>query len=211
MAPLTTHQGVIPLILAAGAGSRMGRPKALLDFDGKCCLELILEAVRGLLTPIVVLGAAREAIRERVDLGAAHVAVNETWERGQTSSLKTGLSFLPPAASAFLLFPMDFPLVTANEVGRVVDAFVRCEDPDKALFIPAHGARHGHPVLCRREIAREFLALPDDGPARSVTKSDPRRICYVDFEQSYVITDMDTPEEYAACLEAYRSRATRRD
>jgi CTP:molybdopterin cytidylyltransferase MocA len=184
----------------------MGRPKALLDFDGKCCLELVLEAVRGLLTPIVVLGAAREEIQERVELDSVHVVVNEKWESGRTSSLKAGLACLPADTAAFLLYPVDFPLVTAHEVGCVVEAFGRCEDPDKALFIPAYGSRHGHPVLCRWDIAWEFLALPDDEPARSVTKAEPRRICYVDCEQPYVVTDMDTPEEYAACLEAYRSR-----
>jgi molybdenum cofactor cytidylyltransferase len=188
----------------------MGRPKALLDFDGKCCLELVLEAVRGLLTPIVVLGAAREEIQGRVALDSVHVVVNENWERGRTSSLKAGLSCLPPAAAAFLLYPVDFPLVSAHESGCLVEAFVRCEDTDKALFIPAHGARHGHPVLCRREIAREFLALPDGAPARSVTKAEPRRIRYVDFEQPYVLMDMDTPGDYAVCLEAYRSRERRR-
>jgi CTP:molybdopterin cytidylyltransferase MocA len=200
----------VPVILAAGASTRMGRPKALLDFEGKCCLELALEAVRGLRTPIVVLGAAREEIQQRVDLGSAHVAVHEDWQRGQTSSLKAGLSRLPADAVAFLLYPVDFPLVSAQEVGRVVDAFVRCEDPDKALFVPAHGERHGHPVLCRRELAREFLALPDGAPARSVTKADPRRICYVGFETPYVHMDLDTPEDYAACLQAYRSRERKR-
>jgi CTP:molybdopterin cytidylyltransferase MocA len=201
---------VAPIILAAGASTRMGRPKALLDFDGKCCLELVLEAVCGLRTPIVVLGAAREEIQARVELGSVHVVVNEDWQRGQTSSLKAGLSCLPPTAAGFLLYPVDFPLVTGQEVGCVVEAFVRCEDPEKELFIPAHGTRHGHPVLCRRRIAREFLALPGDAPARSVTKADPRRIWYVDCGQPYVHMDLDTPEDYAVCLEAYRSREMRR-
>src|SRR5262249_5759756 len=152
----------------------------------------------------------RNEIRARIGLGSVRVAVNEGWQRGQTSSLKAGLSCLAPDAAAFLLYPVDFPLVTANEVGRVVEAFVRCEDPTKALFIPAHGPRHGHPVLCRREVAREFLALPDDAPARSVTKADPRRIRHVEFERPYVLMDLDTPDDYAACLEAYRSRESGR-
>ena len=42
-----------PIILAAGASTRMGRPKALLDFDGRTCLEIALDAVRGRLVPRV--------------------------------------------------------------------------------------------------------------------------------------------------------------
>jgi molybdenum cofactor cytidylyltransferase len=206
---VASASAITPIILAAGASTRMGRPKALLDFDGKYCLELVLDAVAGLGTPVVVLGAARDEIRRRVNLGSVVVAVNEGWQRGRTSSLKTGLSCLPPDAAGFLLHPVDMPLVAAEEVGRVVEAFLRCEDASKAVFIPAHGGRHGHPVLCRREIAREFLAVSDDVPARSVTKSDPQRIRYVEFDRPHVLLDADTPEEYAACLAVYRSRGTK--
>lgn len=184
----------------------MGRPKALLDFDGKCCLQLVLEAVRGLGAPIAVLGAVREEIQARIDLGSTQVVLNDNWRFGQTSSLKAGLSRLPPDATAFLLYPVDYPLVTTVDVGRLAEALLLSADPEKMIFIPRHGGRNGHPVLCRRALAREFLALPDDGSARSVTKADPQRIHHVDFDQPYLLMDLDTPEDYAACLEAYRSR-----
>jgi molybdenum cofactor cytidylyltransferase len=197
---------VTPVILAAGASTRMGRPKALLDFDGKTALEVALEAVKGLGTPVVVLGAACEEIQSRVKLGSVQMALNEEFERGQTSSLKTGLACLSPSAAAFLFYPVDFPLVSSAEVGRVVDAFVACKDPNKALFIPSYSMQRGHPVLCRADLATEFQALPDDAPARMVINFRPQRIAYVDFDQAYVLMDMDTPEDYAKCLEAYRAR-----
>lgn len=197
---------IVPIILAGGASTRMGRPKALLDFDGRCCLELTLDAVRGLGQPIVVLGAAQDEIRERVDLSHVHVVRNDAWQRGQTSSLKAGLSSLPPAATAFLLDPVDYPLVRVTEVARLVEAFATCEDSVLSVFLPLHAGRSGHPVLCRREIAREFLELPDAAAARSVTKRDSRRIEHVIFDQPYVVTDLDTPEDYAACLDVYRTR-----
>ena len=197
---------VTPVILAAGASTRMGRPKALLDFDGKAALEIALEAVKGLGTPVVVLGAAREDIQGRVKLASVQVALNEEYERGQTSSLKAGLACLSPSAAAFLFYPVDFPLVSSVEVGEVVDAFVRSADANKALFIPSYSMQRGHPVLCRADLAAEFLALPDDAPARTVINFRPQRIRYVNFDQAYVLMDMDTPEDYAKCLEAYRSR-----
>lgn len=202
---------VTPILLAAGASTRMGRPKALLDFDGRTVLELALAAVRGLGTPVVVLGAAREEIQARVPLGSVQVAYNDDWERGQTSSLKAGLSCLAPAAAAFLFHPVDFPLVSQEEVGRLVEAFLGCKDPRKAIFIPSYGMQRGHPVLCRRELAREFLALPDGAPARTVINFRPQRIAYVDYDQAYILMDMDTPQDYARCLEAYRERRRRQD
>lgn len=201
---------VTPLILAAGASTRMGRPKALLEFDGRTALEIALEAVRGLGTPIVVLGACREEIQGRVGLGSVQVALNDDWERGQTSSLKIGLANLSPASAAFLFYPVDFPLVSAEETGRLVGAFLACRDPQKAIFVPSYSLKRGHPVLCRRELASEFLSLSDDAPARAVMNARPQRIAYVDFEQAYILMDMDTPEDYARCLEAYRARARQR-
>ncbi len=202
---------IAPILLAAGASSRMGSPKALLDFDGKACLEIALDAVRGLGGPIVVLGPNREEIRRRVDLGAATVAVNDDVASGQAASLKAALALLPASAAAFLFYPVDFPLVSSDEVGRLVEACVRCSDPEKALFIPSHDLKRGHPVLCRSALAAEFLGLPPGAPARTVINARPSRIAYVTYEQAYILMDMDTPEDYAECLEAYRARERRKD
>jgi CTP:molybdopterin cytidylyltransferase MocA len=202
---------ITPLLLAAGASTRMGRTKALLDFDGRTTLDLALAAVKGLGTPVVVLGAAREEILSRVALGSVQLAINDDWERGQTSSLKAGLACLAPGASAFLFYPVDFPLVSAEEVSRVVDDFFAEKDPSKELFIPSYGMQRGHPVLCRRGVADEFLGLSDEAPARTVINLRPQRVRYVLFDQAYVLMDMDTPEDYTRCLEAYRARERRRN
>jgi len=202
---------ITPVILAAGASTRMGRPKALLDFDGKTCLELALESVCGLGTPVVVLGAAREEIQSRVRLGSVQVALNDDYDRGQTSSLKVGLACLAPSSAAFLLHLVDFPLVSAEEVDALTGAFLRNRDPNKSVFIPSYGMQRGHPVLCRRDLADEFSALPDDAPLRTAINRHPQRILHVDCGQAYVLMDMDTPEDYRKCLEAYRDRERRKN
>ena len=139
---------IVPVILAAGASSRMGRPKALCDFDGRTCIELALDACRqaSLAPPIVVLGFQAATIRRRVRFGNATVVMNEGAERGQTSSLKAGLSALPDHAEAFLLYPVDFPLVCAAELGLLVTAW-RARSSGRRIFIPSHDGRRGHPVL----------------------------------------------------------------
>jgi molybdenum cofactor cytidylyltransferase len=201
---------ITPIILAAGASTRMGRTKALLDFDGKACLELALDAVRGLGTPVVVLGPAREEIQARVALGSVQIALNEDPDTGQTASLKAGLACLAPSAAAFLVYPVDFPLVGADEVDAVVAAFRASRNPQKQVFIPSYGMQRGHPVLCARALADEFAALPGDAPARTVISHRAGRISYVIFEQPYVLMDMDTPADYDKCLDAFRARERQR-
>ncbi len=201
--------GIVPVVLSAGASSRMGRPKALLGFDGKVCLELALEAVRGHDRPIVVLGPDGDAILARVPLDGARVVRNPDVDSGQTSSLRVALASLPAEAEAFFFMPVDHPLVRDVEVARVVDAYRANADPARSIFIPSHCHRRGHPVLCRREIAAEFLGLNPGEPARDVIRRDPGRILHVEDPEAYVLMDMDTPEDYVRCLEVYRARNRR--
>ncbi len=200
---------ITPVILAAGNSSRMGSPKALCDFEGTTCLELVLAATRGVDQPIVVLGAAQEAIQSRVDLSDVVVVVNDDVDSGQTASLKMGLKHLPSSTEGFLLYPVDTPLVTVDDIDVLVSAFRRERDPSKEIFIPSYGLRRGHPVLFRRSLAEEFISLRSDAPARSVLNVRPQRIRHVDFQDPYVLMDMDTPEDYDRCLGLYRTRKRR--
>jgi CTP:molybdopterin cytidylyltransferase MocA len=193
---------VVPIVLAAGASSRMGRPKALLDFDGRCALELVLDAVGSLAPPIVVLGPNRAEVEARVRLD--RVAVNPDPASGQTASLRAGLALLPADAEAFLFLPVDVALVTRAHVARLLAAY-RAE-AEKSVFVPSHAGRRGHPVLCRRGIAGELLALPAGAPAREAVLRDPGRVAHVVFDDAYTLMDMDSPADYEAALAAWRSR-----
>jgi len=201
---------LVPIVLAAGASSRMGKPKALLDFDGRTALQLVLEAVRGFAKPIVVLGPNHQDIRARMALGHVRVMLNLDVDSGQTASLKAALAILPGDMEAFFFMPVDFPLVTAGDVARLVEAYRAEADPAKSIFIPAHGVKRGHPGLCRHELAAEFLALPAGGSARDVGNRVSSRVAHVIYPEAYVLMDMDTPEDYVRCLEAYRARNARK-
>jgi molybdenum cofactor cytidylyltransferase len=198
-----------PIILAAGASRRMGRPKALLEFDGRRCLELALEAVAGQGTPIVVLGPNQREIRAAVPLERVRVGYNLDVESGQTASLKAGLALLPADVEAFFFMPVDLPLLTPADIARLVDAWRSNRDPLKSIFIPSHQMKRGHPVLCRRDLAAEILSLPPGSPVREWINRDPRRVGYVLSPEAYVLMDMDTPEDYVRCLGAYRARNSR--
>ncbi len=180
------------MVLAAGASTRMGRPKALLDFDGRRAIDLVLDACTGLGAPIIVVG------RDTFEARGTMIA-NRDWERGQTSSLKAGLRALPSDAKAFLLFPVDYALVTADDVRAIVAAW-----RNQPLVVPSRDMRRGHPVLVSASLRDELLALPDTASAREVFhRYEP---AYVTAVSAYVLMDLDTPEDYARALDLYRSR-----
>jgi molybdenum cofactor cytidylyltransferase len=196
---------IVPLVLAAGDSLRMQRPKALLDFGGRTAIELVLGASReaGLAPAVVVLGRDAEAIRPRLPAGT-RVVVNPDPGRGRTSSIRAGLEAIEAAgapADAFLLHPVDSPLVEAQTIARLV-----AESRDgAAIAVPVYEGRRGHPALFRRAVFAEFLALGDDEPAHRVVRRDPDRVREVPVEDEAVVRRLDTPEEYQAALAAWRA------
>ncbi|WP_242624316.1 nucleotidyltransferase family protein [Micromonospora kangleipakensis] len=139
---------VAGLVLAAGAGRRYGRPKALVNLDGRLLVERAVAAARdGGCRPLVtVLGAEAAAVRDRADLTDTIVIDNREWATGMGSSLRAGLAALQPTeAVAVVVLLVDMPGVTPEAVRRLAELAT----PD-SLAMAGYGADRGHPVLLGR-------------------------------------------------------------
>jgi molybdenum cofactor cytidylyltransferase len=191
------------IILAAGASSRMGTPKALLDYQGETFLGRLIRMLGVVCDPvIVVLGYHAGEIRAGATRGLARFVVNPDPSRGQLSSLKTGLAEVPSTAEGFLFVPVDCPAAEPETIQRIVDAFHSADKP--LLVIPSHEGRRGHPVCARRELMAEFLALPAEGQAKEVVHRHADRTHYLDTHDAGVLSDIDDPEAYRILQESVR-------
>ena len=143
------------LLLAAGAGRRIGTPKALLhDSDGTPWVRraAVLLAGAGCSPVLVVLGAEDERARALLPPGV-DVVVADDWADGMGASLRAGLAALPelaPDADAALVLLVDLPDLVPAVVRRVAEhagpgALAR------ATYGDTDDARHGHPVLLGRD------------------------------------------------------------
>ncbi|SHH07817.1 nucleotidyltransferase family protein [Streptoalloteichus hindustanus] len=139
---------VAGLLLAAGAGRRFGRPKALVEHAGRLFVERAVDVLRagGCDPVVVVLGAAAAEVRRHARLGDARVVVNPDWASGMGSSLRAGLAVLADEdAAAVVVLPVDMPGVTAAAVRRVAGHAAA-----DALAAATYGGVRGHPVLLGR-------------------------------------------------------------
>jgi molybdenum cofactor cytidylyltransferase len=188
------------VILAAGASSRMGSPKALLDYRGETFVGRLARVLSEVCDPvIVVLGYHAEVVRPAVGRNA-RVAVNPAPERGQLSSLQTALGELPELAEGFMFVPVDCPAADPETVARVAGAF-RMRDPKIHFVVPQYRGKHGHPVCASRDIAAEILALPATAQARDVVHRHVPDTLYVDVDDPGILTDVDDPERYRRLAE----------
>jgi CTP:molybdopterin cytidylyltransferase MocA len=205
--------GIAAVILAAGAGRRLGGvAKALLPHRGTSYLGAIAATAReiGLVDAVVVVGEPFGAVvaAHARQLGL-RVRTNPAPERGMASSVALGFAAIAggPAAAAWL-WPVDHPAVTAATLRRLVAALGepggdRGGDPggDPAVGIdvaqPCYRGRGGHPPLVARAVwpALAACAGHPDG-ARGVLRA--ARSVAVEVDDPGVVHDVDTPADREA-------------
>lgn len=190
------------LILAAGASTRMGAPKPLLELEGETFLDRLIGRLAPHCSPvIVVLGHEAASVQARLRRAAeASLVVNADYLRGQLSSLQCGLRALPPDTGGVLFTLVDLPGVRQATLERLAQEAARLEPP--WLVIPRRHGQRGHPVGCSRELIEELLALPTDSQARVVIHRHLARACYVDVDDAGILRDVDDPEAYRTLLES---------
>ncbi|WP_226378528.1 nucleotidyltransferase family protein [Pseudonocardia oceani] len=190
-----TEREVTGLLLAGGAGRRMGRPKALVEIDGEPLVRRALRVLAdgGCAPLVVVLGAAADDVRSVLPAGVRAVEAPD-WESGMGASLRAGLSALGDAGpDAALVHLVDLPGVTAEAVARLVAG-----DPGPAaLRRAAYDGRLAHPVLLGRS---HWPAVVDsatgDAGARAYLRDNPD-VEPVECGDVAVPDDVDTPEALA--------------
>ena len=182
------------LLLAAGAGTRMGRPKALLrDETGEPWVRRGVRVLRegGCDQVTVVLGAGADEARPLLDGSECHVVVAEDWAEGLSASLRAGLVEVARSdALAVAILLVDLPDVTA-EVVRNVAAWVL--DPDQVARA-AYDGRPGHPVVVGRDHWADLAAavVGDRGARDFLDEVDPLLIDCGDLATG---RDVDTPDK----------------
>jgi molybdenum cofactor cytidylyltransferase len=185
------------IVLAAGASSRMGRPKALLTLGaGETFVSRIAAtlAAAGLDPVIVVVRAELEPAIARAAPGA-RLVVNDAPERGQLSSLLRGLDALPQPAASALVTLVDLPLVRVTTVQAVVDGWRRTQAP---LVRPVHRGRHGHPVVFGAALIAGLRSADLALGAKPVVHAFAAAGLDVPVDDPGVLRDIDTPSDYAA-------------
>jgi molybdenum cofactor cytidylyltransferase len=200
------------VILAGGASSRMGRPKAALSltdpadtFAGRLARTFLAS---GLPDVLIVTGADDERVRAATVPRDRRVTFvhNPEWASGQLSSLHAALrvpSRLGEHAEieAIVMSLVDIPLDSPATGMAVMREWRATRAP---VVRPARGDEHGHPVVFDCSIFDELLRADPQQGAKPVVRAHAADLRNVPIEDEGAYLDVDTEAEYAAVVERLR-------
>lgn len=192
-------QSVAAIILAAGSSSRFGGIKQLLPWRDKNLLNTIIETalLAGLDPVIVVLGANADVIQASIDAPGVQVVINQDWEKGQSTSLKTGLKAIkePVAGAVFLL--CDQPQISVNLISSVVEEGLRTGK----VVVPIINDRRANPVYFPAACFPLFEKLEGDVGGRQIIGDCTHTT--LPWLDDWMARDIDTLESYVLLREHF--------
>ena len=200
---------VAALVLAAGASRRMrGRDKLLEEVDGRPLLARTLDVVRSSSVDWMRVSlpgepGPRHGIVEEAGIEA--ITVPDAAE-GMAASLRRGIATLPEECDAAVVILADMPELTADHIDRLITAFDPAEGREICRATSATGTP-GHPVLFGRRFFETLGKLTGDAGARTVLREASDFVVDVATEGEGAVTDLDTPEAWAAWRKSRREPA----
>ncbi|MCG3173886.1 MAG: Molybdenum cofactor guanylyltransferase [Myxococcota bacterium] len=196
------------VILAAGAGSRFGGPKALAHTpDGEpfiaACARVLMAA--GCAPPlIVVIGAASAGARDLLppEIQAEFVE-NPAPERGMYSSIQLGLSAarlfdgsgagdIPPGPESAVLLPVDHPFVQPETVEELI---WRLRNGPAGAVTPCFRGQDGHPAVLGEQLIRHVLLQRDDRRLDEILLMPEWRVERVEVRDPGVLRNINTRDD----------------
>ncbi|MFN0094714.1 MAG: NTP transferase domain-containing protein [Dehalococcoidia bacterium] len=192
------------IVLAAGISSRMGEPKALLDWGGQPLVCYQVEQLRaaGVDEVIVVLGFKSDEIHRQMKRADCRVMLNPRFMHGRAGSLRIGAKAVNRDAESIVILNVDQPR-PASLIRRVLDA----HKPEFIATRPGFDGHHGHPVVVSGALRPDLLSVTDENDGlRGILRARIKEIQEVPGDATCLV-DFNTPEEYQSALSSYFATA----
>ncbi len=176
----------------------MRLPKQLLPYKRKSLLQRAVdEALASKAASVqVVLGAHADEIQRSVAMDKATVVLNRSWSEGMSSSIRAGVSALPPDMEAAIVALCDQPFLSSTVFNELIDKYTAS---GKSIVACEYDGLPGVPALFAKRYFAELASLRGDSGARRIIQSHENDAILIPFSEGSV--DLDTPEEYRNFIE----------
>lgn len=190
------------ILLAAGASSRLGYPKQLVELDGEA---LVVRQARLLIAlqpacVVVVTGAAREGVEQVLAGLPVNLVHNENWANGMGSSLACGVSAMPERVRGALLLLCDLWRISSADLENLVTAWQAA--PAQAATAVWDG-KTGPPVIFPRALFQRLKKLQGEQGARHLLRGFAGGIAQVAMPNAAY--DLDVSSDLSPSMESHGS------
>lgn len=181
------------IILAAGSSSRLGRPKQLLELNGKTLLQKsIATALEVSKNVIVVLGANEKLIHPTISDFPIEIVLNKNHLEGMSSSIRTGMSVLEKKKyNAALIMLCDQPYVDVFLLEKMISFFEKSELP---IIAAEYEGKVGVPAIFDVSLFPKLKKLEGQKGAKALIMTNLKNVEKVVFEKGKI--DIDTEEDW---------------
>jgi molybdenum cofactor cytidylyltransferase len=195
---------VAAILMAGGESSRMGRPKALLDWGDTTLIEYQIAQLNQppLERVIVVLGYQADKVRPFAEKAQGEVVVNELFKRGRASSLRLGARALADDTRSIVILDVDQPRPRVV-IQRLLENHTRTSS---MITVPTFDGRRGHPTIIDGWLLPELRQVRERSEGlRGLLDAHESEIVEVPYESDVILLGMNTPAEYDAAKAKYFS------
>ncbi len=189
------------ILITAGLSNRMGKLKALLEYDQSTFIVNILtKMLKACDEVIVVLGHEAEKIQAVVNKNLKNSKIkfihNPDYTKGMLTSLQAGIKAIKNADWVLYHF-VDQPGLPEVFYKQFADE----TDENFDWIQPQYDSRNGHPILINKNLFNEILQLPFEKSLRNVSYKVGviKKYWQCSFQQ--IFQDIDYPEEYERMTE----------
>ena len=188
------------IILAAGASSRLGKPKQLLVWKEKPLIEhTVDEAEKALLFPIIVVtGAKSKSVSNILRDKSVTIVNNADWQQGMALGIVKGVQAAlskQEGLKNIITAVCDQPFVSAGLFRQLLSVQTKT---GKGIVASHYGGISGTPVLFTQKYFPHLQNLHGNEGARKLLKFYDNDVATVPFPEGAV--DIDTEEDYQKLL-----------
>jgi molybdenum cofactor guanylyltransferase len=189
------------IVLVGGRSSRMGRPKAALDFGGMPLLTRIVVELKRRFDEIVIVAAPASEGQPRIEIPGLKIVHDETAFAGPLDALRRGLNALEHTVA--FACSCDLPLLNSDVAAELVAML----DDFEAVIPEVGGKLQPLHAVYRKRCANAIESLAASGEKRltaGASAFDARKVGEEELRtidpQLRSFFNVNTPEDYQRAL-----------
>ncbi len=186
---------ICAVVLAAGQSRRMGCQKLLLPWEAQTVIgRVVSEVLRSVVSDVfVVVGSDQSGVAEALAGCPVTLVTNPVPDCDMLGSVRCGLRALPEGCEGVLVVLGDQPMLQSDLIDDLVRAF---QAFGRAIVVPSHEGRRGHPLLLSAQFLDEVLTQYDGIGLCGLLQAHPDDVLELGIATSEVLADVDVPEDY---------------